>query len=251
LTDEQLDQIKDNPHSPGWMFTPVTENFKLDDIDDKSEPIVCYMCGTTLITAPGIGLFCPNKQCDITDDITEEVATPEHVMTPAEEQELEKSVAEEWEKLSVEEEQYVKESPVIETVDIGIEPPIVDQKENTKLDAIVDDESDQFDDMDTRTKEAARHWKADNPGRTLKFQRTLYDSGRLDQLPWMVEPYYSKLMPDNSEAVENNSGFGIAFPTLPNKGDSYLRVDRLPSVLYKFNGTIWIEVDKSSNYCIY
>ena len=120
LTDEQLDQIKDNPHSPGWMFTPVTENFKLDDIDDKSEPIVCYMCGTTLITVPGIGLFCPNKQCDITDDTTEEVATPEHVMTPAEEQELEKSVAEEWEKLSVEEEQYVKESPVIETVDIVI-----------------------------------------------------------------------------------------------------------------------------------
>jgi hypothetical protein len=25
----------------------------------------------------------------------------------------------------------------------------------------------------------------------------------------------------------------------------YLRVDRLPSVLYKFNGTNWIEVDKA------
>jgi hypothetical protein len=25
----------------------------------------------------------------------------------------------------------------------------------------------------------------------------------------------------------------------------FLRVDRLPSVLYKFNGNIWIEVDKA------
>ena len=271
LTDEQLDQLNKSakedlpvgelkindelftkdPHPPGWMFTPVTENPTVDDTDNKAEPIACYMCGTTLMNAPGIGLFCPNKQCDVMDNTTEEVGTSEHVMTPSEEQELEKNVTEEWEKLNVEEEQYVKESPVIETVDIGTEPSIVDEKENTKLDANLDDESDQFDDMDTRTKEAAQHWKTDNPGRTLKFQRTLYNSGRLDQLPWMVEPYYSKLMPDNSEAVETNSGFGIAFPSSPNKGDSYLRVDRLPSALYKFNGTTWIEVDKLSNYYIY
>jgi hypothetical protein len=29
------------------------------------------------------------------------------------------------------------------------------------------------------------------------------------------------------------------------KGDTFLRVDRMPSALYKFNGTRWIEVDKS------
>ena len=64
----------------------------------------------------------------------------------------------------------------------------------------------------------------------------------------MVEPYYSKLTPDNVDAKEINSGFGISFPTTPKKGDTYLRVDRLPSALYKFNGTNWIEVDKSSTY---
>jgi len=40
-------------------------------------------------------------------------------------------------------------------------------------------------------------------------------------------------------------GFGTQFPIDVNKGDMFLRVDYLPSVLYKFNGTNWIEVDKA------
>jgi hypothetical protein len=40
-------------------------------------------------------------------------------------------------------------------------------------------------------------------------------------------------------------GFGTAFPNDPVKGDMFLRVDHLPSILYKFNGATWIEVDKA------
>jgi hypothetical protein len=40
-------------------------------------------------------------------------------------------------------------------------------------------------------------------------------------------------------------GFGTDFPATPIKGDMFLRVDQLPSALYKYNGNIWIEVDKS------
>jgi hypothetical protein len=40
-------------------------------------------------------------------------------------------------------------------------------------------------------------------------------------------------------------GFGISFPANPLKGDMFLRVDRLPSILFKYNGQTWIEVDKS------
>ena len=39
-------------------------------------------------------------------------------------------------------------------------------------------------------------------------------------------------------------GFGTNFPATANKGDMFLRVDQLPSALYKFNGIQWIEVDK-------
>jgi hypothetical protein len=35
-------------------------------------PINCYMCGTELVNATGIGLFCPNKTCDVKDGPFEE-----------------------------------------------------------------------------------------------------------------------------------------------------------------------------------
>ena len=40
-------------------------------------------------------------------------------------------------------------------------------------------------------------------------------------------------------------GFGTGFPAGAGKGDMFLRVDQLPSVLYKFNGSLWMEVDKA------
>jgi len=54
----------------------------------------------------------------------------------------------------------------------------------------------------------------------------------------------------DTEAYESDSGFGTQFPTSPNKGDTFLRVDSLPTKLFKFNGIKWIELDKerSSSY---
>jgi hypothetical protein len=62
-----------------------------------------------------------------------------------------------------------------------------------------------------------------------------------------------QLQADNDNVpVQTVTGFGIAFPAQPHKGDSYLRVDRLPTVLYKFNGRDWIEIDKEiSNSYLY
>jgi hypothetical protein len=41
-----------------------------------------------------------------------------------------------------------------------------------------------------------------------------------------------------------SASFGTEFPVSPVKGDMFLRVDYLPSKLYKFNGVKWIESDK-------
>jgi len=57
------------------------------------------------------------------------------------------------------------------------------------------------------------------------------------------------IIPDFSIGAESaspvNAGFGTSFPANPVKGDMFLRVDMLPSRLYKWNEKKWIEVDKT------
>jgi hypothetical protein len=43
-----------------------------------------------------------------------------------------------------------------------------------------------------------------------------------------------------------DSSFGTEFPTAANKGDLFLRTDYLPTKLFKYNGSIWIELDKTN-----
>jgi hypothetical protein len=96
---------------------------------------------------------------------------------------------------------------------------------------------------DEREKEARRRWKDANPEDTIHHQEKLHAAGRISRLPWQE----SDLIADNQPAGHQGEvkGFGTSFPVAANKGDMFLRVDQLPSVLYKFNGVNWIEVDKS------
>ena len=48
----------------------------------------------------------------------------------------------------------------------------------------------------------------------------------------------------DDDAIETNAGFGTKFPDNPGKGDLFLRVDYLPTRLFKWNGQKWISVDK-------
>ena len=54
---------------------------------------------------------------------------------------------------------------------------------------------------------------------------------------------------DNLEglpATPTNAGFGTKFPSNPQRGDIFLRVDMLPNKLFKWNGQKWIEIAKST-----
>ena len=117
--------------------------------------------------------------------------------------------------------------------------PVVDIPTVSIVDTVPDDEIHESEDNEyMRT--IIKQWKMDNPNDTLKHQRYLLDHGKIAELPWITI----------ANARKSNSGFGIVFPTTPTKGDTFLRVDQLPSVLYKFNGNSWIKVDKtmSDNY---
>ena len=97
--------------------------------------------------------------------------------------------------------------------------------------------------QDEAEKEARRLWKEANPTDTIHHQERLLAAGKIERLPW----HDLGLEADNKPVGNTGEvrGFGIAFPNDSRKGDMFLRVDQLPSVLYKFNGANWIEVDKS------
>jgi hypothetical protein len=88
-------------------------------------------------------------------------------------------------------------------------------------------------------KAAIKLWKEQNPNKTIKDQRTKLSRGEITQLPWLA------LVADNELPKESQSGFGSEFPANAAKGDSFVRVDRLPNEVYKHNGNAWILVDKS------
>jgi len=121
-------------------------------------------------------------------------------------------------------------------------------------------------------------WHAANPDADHRLYHAQHATGEINELPWhsadhinslaisdgekkkLIERFantppipqtqpntFFEIEPDNvpTGITGEVKGFGTQFPINPNKGDMFLRVDQLPSRLYKFNGNQWIEVDKS------
>lgn len=80
---------------------------------------------------------------------------------------------------------------------------------------------------------AIKAWKAVNLDDTIKAQRTKLARGHIDRLPW-ADPKYTQ------------TSFGNEFPAAPDRGDTFVKTDRMPSQLYKFNGNGWIIINKNS-----
>jgi hypothetical protein len=53
-------------HTPPGVEPVGPQVYNPEASDATLEP--CYKCGTPLIVAPGIGPFCPNKECDVVDN---------------------------------------------------------------------------------------------------------------------------------------------------------------------------------------
>ena len=77
-----------------------------------------------------------------------------------------------------------------------------------------------------------------------------YDHPHADPVPILSRPAPIAIpsfaaQADDETATPVNAGFGTEFPNNPERGDMFLRVDYLPSRLYKWNEKKWIEVDKT------
>jgi len=122
------------------------------------------------------------------------------------------------------------------------------ETEHAPIEKLVIDEGE-----NTPEKIAERAWKTENPNSTLKRQRQLYDNGLIEKLPWHEPNFQARIFAQTGLEADNLPtghtgkvrGFGTSFPDDPKKGDMFLRVDTLPSGFYKFNGNMWIEIDKN------
>jgi len=118
------------------------------------------------------------------------------------------------------------------------------------------------DDEDEIIKLAKQVYAAEHPDEDLDAHHEAHAAGEITTLPWHNDDHIEALpisdgerarlkqqmalQADNVPPVLGTvTGFGTSFPTTANRGDLFLRVDQLPTVLYKYNGTQWIEVDKT------
>lgn len=59
-----------------------------------------------------------------------------------------------------------------------------------------------------------------------------------------LRPDLFMIRPDGAKQTKSN--FGAQFPTIANKGDTFVRVDVLPNRVFKFDGNRWIEINKET-----
>jgi len=224
LTDEQIEQVKQSVND-----IPVTaeeeeafKNLEPKPSDPTLEP--CYKCGTMLVNAPGIGPFCPNKQCDVIDNIAGvawKFTPPEPIVQP------EKTLAELHPYLNQPFDHFKNLEPMV----------------SPKAETIVDEP--------TADEDHTMVVKQDLPFKELPGGYVSYQGKHMNKdALFSQHPEFLKLSADASKPV--NSSFGSKFPDDANKGDVFTRVDVLPNKVFKYDGRNWIEINKeTSNTYLY
>ena len=181
------------------------------------DPLFCYKCGTQLVDAPGIGFFCPNKECDVVDNtygIDWEFTKPEP------------------KKPNFGNGNYTFSEPIVTykenqpTIEIRKEPTVNDEITVDSTEPIITDGV-----------------TVEQPYQMLDGNYVVYEGKHMhmDVLKNM-RPDVLKLVADNER--QSNTSFGVEFPKLAIKGDTFVRVDVLPNRVYKFDGLRWIVVNK-------
>jgi len=197
-----------------------------------SDPTInCYKCGTELINAPGIGLFCPNKKCEVLDSVHNSNITWEYISPASVNVEPEKSILEQHPYLTKGFDHFENLKPMVYKPEAEAEPTADTE---TKIDNVTSMEV-----------------KQDLPFTELPGGYVSYEGKHIQRdALFSQHPEFLKLSADASQPV--NSSFGTKFPDIANKGDVFTRVDVLPNKVFKYDSRNWIEISKeTSNTYLY
>ena len=192
---------------PGIEPAPI-QVYNPEPSDDTLDP--CYKCGTPLMNAPGIGPFCPNKECDVADNTSG--AEPIEIT-------------------------YIPPKPIVFDTDPNFEGIKVDGewvqtgptfKEISKANLPDKIEANTI------------------PFEILEGGYVMFDGKHMHKDVLLgMRPDMFKLVADSGR--ESKTSFGTTFPTFATKGDTFVRVDTLPNKVYKFDGSRWIIVNKEQS----
>lgn len=207
---------------------PIGEMTTKSELFPSDPTINCHKCDTALMNAPGIGLYCPNKECDVLDNINDEsiewtYIPPEPIVIKPE-----KSLLEQHPYLTKGFDHFEGLKPLVYTPDPVVEPtpePTVDS------DII----------LDNSMKITIPLPYTELDGDYVVFNGNHMKKDALKSL----RPDLFMLSVEHGKEV--NSNFGTRFPEIAIRGDIFTRVDTLPNKVFKFDGNRWIEVNKENS----
>jgi len=208
LTESQIEQINKT------LEEPLIDKDVVEELDD---PIKCYKCDTELVDAPGIGLFCPNKECDVIDNTSGEEPI----------------------------EFIVTNSNPADNV------PVVDD-DTPPFEGFKDPNTGEWIQTGPAFAEKEKDTDIQTEGVTMEAYRKL-DGGYVEyEGKRMHERVLKDTRPDlfgltEDEIAQIGTGFGTQFPQHAAFGDIFVRVDTVPNRVYKFNSRKWIEIPRESS----
>jgi hypothetical protein len=245
------DEIVPSPApTPEPVIEPAVQENVAEESDDKLDP--CYKCGTTLIDAPGIGPFCPNKECDVIDGpFIEDEPTqsmkfddpgehPADTFEPNEEITIERIDDEQ--PLPTDNEPAVVENDAVVGTDVletlVVDTNAVDGELEPVEDAVVEEPKPTKPAPIIRTEGVTLN---ETGGGYIEFEGKSVSRQALEAM----HPEFFALTADSTNQISTN--FGTIFPKIAKKGDVFVRVDMLPNRVYKFDSNKWIEINKEQS----
>jgi hypothetical protein len=249
LTVDQINQIKlrEVPELTPEQSALYSETFPVPEpiVEEPSDPTLdpCYKCGTPLIIAPGIGPFCPNKECDVLDNTSgvEVELTQVPIVTNSNSADNVPVVSDD--DNIIQDIVKIIEKPVLPA------PPEQEQPKGdghlkkfaiNKLEPVKPVEEIEPIEVPVVLESAT----VEHPFKKL-------DNGYIEYQGKKMHPRVLKDIIPDLEITEDDinspkTSFGTNFPKSAFMGDQFVRVDVIPNRLFKFNGSKWIEQHRES-----
>ena len=200
----------------------------------------CFKCGGELLYALGIGLFCPNKECDVFDGRLE----PKESITEEPLEEHTKCGTPECcgscdtaELIEIENDTIVEPTKNVGVIEFDPTEE-VKKKEVQAEDIYIEPASFSVD--TPKLMEDANPTLQEIDGGYVIYEDKLVKKEALNEM----RPDLFVVRADSRQAI--NADFGPQFPKIAHRGDMFVRVDMLPNKIFKFDGSRWIEINKSN-----